>query len=36
MPYLGRLGESLVDRHHLFIVEQTRHFTSVENAVDVF
>lgn len=35
-PYLGRLGESLVYRHHLFVVEQTRHFTSVENAVDVF
>lgn len=34
--YLRRFCKGLVDSHHLLIVEKTRHFTSVQNAVHVF
>lgn len=36
LPYLGRLSQGLVYSHHLFVVEETRDFASVEDPVDVF
>lgn len=33
--YLRRLGQGLVDGHHLFVIEKTRNLASVENPVDV-